>query len=263
MAETFRSVPQMFLHRVEKTPDREAFLYPEGAGWMPLTWRQVGEKVKAIACGLRALGLRDEQRASILSARGSTGSSPTSGSCRRRRDDDDLPVEHDARLPLHPQGLRHARPLRREPRAGRPDRRQARPSCRTSKAIVIFDGEGTDDGFVLTLDELMAKGRAWDAANPGRYEEIADAVRTDALATLIYTSGTTGLPKGVELTHDCWLYEAEAIDALKLLTRTTCSTSGSRSRTPSARCSRPRSSGSASRPPSTGASRRSSRTSGR
>ncbi|MBI5444795.1 MAG: AMP-binding protein, partial [Deltaproteobacteria bacterium] len=85
------------------------------------------------------------------------------------------------------------------------------------KAIVVFEGAGTDDGYVLTLDEMMAKGRAWDAANPGRYEATIDAVRNDALATLIYTSGTTGRPKGVELTHDCWLYEAEGIDALKLL----------------------------------------------
>ncbi len=42
-------------------------------------------------------------------------------------------------------------------------------------------------------------------------------IRADSLATLIYTSGTTGQPKGVELTHDCWVYEAEAIDALRMI----------------------------------------------
>lgn len=44
---------------------------------------------------------------------------------RGRGDDDDLPVEHDGRLPLHPPGLGYADPPRREPRAGRPDRREA------------------------------------------------------------------------------------------------------------------------------------------
>ena len=59
---------EMFLSRVAKTPDREAYRYPDGNGWTSLTWRQVAEKVKAIACGLRSLGLGDEERASILSA---------------------------------------------------------------------------------------------------------------------------------------------------------------------------------------------------
>jgi long-chain acyl-CoA synthetase len=35
---------------------------------------------------------------------------------------------------------------------------------------------------------------------------------------LIYTSGTTGRPKGVRLTHDCWTYEAAAVDAVGILT---------------------------------------------
>ena len=36
MAETYRSVPQMFLQRVAKTPDREAYLYPDGDGFTHL-----------------------------------------------------------------------------------------------------------------------------------------------------------------------------------------------------------------------------------
>ncbi len=217
MAETFRSVPQMFLQRVAKTPDREAYLYPDGAGWTPLTWRQVGDKVKAIACGLRALGLANEERGAILSstrldwiladlgilaAGGATTTiypSSTTPDCLFILKDSDSRV-------LFAENREQA------------DRISARRADAPGLvAIVTFEGEGTDDGFVLSLPALMERGRDWDSAHPGRYEEIVEAVPTDALATLIYTSGTTGLPKGVELTHDCWLYEAEGIDALKLL----------------------------------------------
>ncbi|HSF79168.1 MAG TPA: AMP-binding protein, partial [Steroidobacteraceae bacterium] len=48
-------------------------------------------------------------------------------------------------------------------------------------------------------------------------EPQADVRPLDPWA-LMYTSGTTGRPKGVELLHDCWVYEAEAIDALGILT---------------------------------------------
>jgi long-chain acyl-CoA synthetase len=84
--------------------------------------------------------------------------------------------------------------------------------------VIVFDGAPSADGWVITLEQLIEKGRANDAREPGAFESTARAVRNEHLATLIYTSGTTGRPKGVELTHDVWIYEAEAIDALGLLT---------------------------------------------
>ncbi|HTP24779.1 MAG TPA: AMP-binding protein, partial [Anaeromyxobacteraceae bacterium] len=65
---TVQSVPALFLDRVGDTPGEEAFLYPEAGRWRSLTWRQTEERVRKIACGLRALGLRDEERCAILSS---------------------------------------------------------------------------------------------------------------------------------------------------------------------------------------------------
>jgi long-chain acyl-CoA synthetase len=207
----------MFLQRVAKTPDREAYLYPDGDGWTPLTWQQVGERVKALACGLRAVGLKDEERCAILSSTrldwilADLATLSAGGATTTIYPSSTTP---DCLFILKDSGARVLFAENRE----QADRIAAqRSDAPDLVAIVVFDGEGTEDGFVLTKDALMERGRAWDAAHPGRFEEIVESVRTDALATLIYTSGTTGLPKGVELTHDCWLYEAEGIDALKLL----------------------------------------------
>src|SRR5262245_44973853 len=63
-----RSLADLFVRRVAATPDRDAFLYPEGDGWRRLTWKDTGDRVRAIACGLRALDLRLEDRCAILSA---------------------------------------------------------------------------------------------------------------------------------------------------------------------------------------------------
>ncbi len=218
MPETFRSVPQMLLRRVGKTPDREAYLRPVPDGWEALSWREVGDRVRAIACGLRALGLEDEERASILASTrlewiladlgilSAGGATTTIYPSTTTPDSLFILQDSDTRF-LFAENPEQAERIARE-----------RSKVPGLKAIVLLEGEAAGDGFVLTTEDLMEKGRAWDAAHPGRSEALVEAVRPDALATLMYTSGTTGRPKGVELTHDCWVYEAEGIDALGLLT---------------------------------------------
>src|SRR2546423_15566334 len=60
------SIAQLFGKRVKDTPDREAYRYPVGEDWRSMTWRQAGERVKAIAAGLLSLGLHREERVGIL-----------------------------------------------------------------------------------------------------------------------------------------------------------------------------------------------------
>src|SRR5262249_9214759 len=92
-----------------------------------------------------------------------------------------------------------------------------RPHLPALKQVIVIDGEGSADGWVVSYADLKAKGRAHDQTSPGGFEKIATEVRKDALATLVYTSGTTGQPKGVELTHDCWISTAECIELAGLL----------------------------------------------
>src|SRR5438309_11898056 len=66
------SIPQLLARRVHDTPDREAFRYPvgeqsgEASHWRSMTWRQSGERIKAIAAGLLSLGLDRQDRVGIL-----------------------------------------------------------------------------------------------------------------------------------------------------------------------------------------------------
>jgi len=45
MAENYRSVPEMFLDRVKKSPDAPAFHYAKGTAWETINWKQTGERV--------------------------------------------------------------------------------------------------------------------------------------------------------------------------------------------------------------------------
>src|SRR5829696_2914469 len=62
-----KSIAQLLATRVKETPDREAYRYPVGDEWRSMTWRQAGERVKAIAAGLLSLGVHREDRVGILS----------------------------------------------------------------------------------------------------------------------------------------------------------------------------------------------------
>ena len=76
----------------------------------------------------------------------------------------------------------------------------------------------SDDDWAISMDELAALGKEWANQNPGQYQSIIESIQSTHLATLIYTSGTTGRSKGVELTHDCWLFEAESLSRLGFMT---------------------------------------------
>jgi long-chain acyl-CoA synthetase len=211
------SVPELFLERVGKTPGSEAFRYQRDGAWHSLNWSETEARVRAVASGLRSLGVGMEDVCAILSgtriewvladfgilcAGGATSTiypSSTADECV-------FILADSGTVVCFVEDAGQARKL--------VARRAEMPRLRH---LVILDGEASADGFVIPLAGLEAAGRAHDASHPGAFEETCAAVPDDALATLIYTSGTTGQPKGVELTHRCWLSQSEAVERSGIL----------------------------------------------
>ena len=83
------------------------------------------------------------------------------------------------------------------------------PELRT---LVVLDPAGADlsDEHVMTFADLVAAGSAALAEADDELGAVRHRARPDDTATLIYTSGTTGPPKGVVLTHGNVLYQVEA-----------------------------------------------------
>jgi long-chain acyl-CoA synthetase len=207
-----RNVPELFLDRVGRTPETEAFRHPVKGGWKSLTWAETEARVRRIASGLRALGVAGEEVCAILSSTRIEWVLADLGVlCAGAATSTIYPssTAEECAYILSDSGTVVAFAENAEAVEKLVSRRGELPALRH---VVTFDAPASGDGFVLRLEDLEERGRAYDAANPGRFEETAAAIRPDALATLIYTSGTTGRPKGVELTHACWITQSRAIE---------------------------------------------------
>ena len=69
--------------------------------------------------------------------------------------------------------------------------------------LIFFEADGRPDGNsrAITLSEVEEHGDRYRAIDSEVFENSLAAIESDDLATIIYTSGTTGEPKGVMLTH--------------------------------------------------------------
>ncbi|MFC9588581.1 AMP-dependent synthetase/ligase [Streptomyces sp. NPDC056944] len=222
------SVASLFLERVGRTPDAEAYRYPvpaaSGTGpddWKSLSWGQAAERVYAIAAGLVDLGVQPEERVAlasstrvewILSDLGvmCAGAATTTVYPQTNAEESAFILsDSESKVLIAEDAAQLAKAVER--RADLPHLRH----------VVVVDPAGADiDGdFVLSLADLEARGKAYLEEHPEAVKERVGAITSTQLATLIYTSGTTGRPKGVRLPHDNWSYMAKAIAATGLVTQ--------------------------------------------
>jgi long-chain acyl-CoA synthetase len=207
------SIAQLLLKRVKDTPDREAYRYPVGEQWRSMTWRQTGERVKAIAAGLMSLGLHREERVGIL--------------CNTRVEwllaDLGILAAGGATTTVYPSSTAEECAFILEDSATKyafvEDAKQLAKVDKLASVqkFILIDGTSTSDR-VITLKDLEQKGAELLAKDPRAVDDVVSGIEGKHLATLIYTSGTTGKPKGVRLLHECWAYCADAIDACRLWT---------------------------------------------
>src|ERR1017187_752758 len=213
----YRSIPDLFFARVTATPDAPAFLHPEDEAWKSLSWREPASRVRELASGLLSLGLSAGDRVAIVSTtRLEWILADLAVACAGGVTATVYPISTEEETSLILTDSRAAIVFAEDAAQARRivSRRDALPCL---NHLVLFDASAGLPGDAMSLLDLAALGRAWDAAHPGGYDAAAGAVGPSDLATLIYTSGTTGCPKGVELPHDCWLFEIESIGSLNLL----------------------------------------------
>jgi long-subunit acyl-CoA synthetase (AMP-forming) len=202
-----------YLNRnAEIYPDQPAIHFKNG-DWDSLTWRQYVDAIHQAAAGLQTLGVGPGEFVAIMAGNrpehaiadyaaihtGATGvtiySTLTAGQIQYIADNCGATVAILEDLDY----------MKRWD--------EIRTQLPNLRYVVLLSGAENYDtaDWVLSWDDLMARGMAHLAEDPETVTRAARSMSPETLATLIYTSGTTGTPKGVMITHRNVVWTAECL----------------------------------------------------
>ena len=191
---------ELFFTALERDfPD--ALRFKRDGAWVPISHREVGERVRHAARGLQALGAAPGDRVALLSENRPEWAIADFACLTARLIDvpvyPTLPADQVVHVLRDSGAVAIFVSTTAQARKIRSIRHQL-PALRTVISFVPTGGHAD-----MTLAELESRGKSGESPESiAAYRSAALEARPDDLATIIYTAGTTGVPKGVMLTHD-------------------------------------------------------------
>src|SRR3954464_3777639 len=210
------TIAKLFWHQVKARDQRTAFREKKLGIWRATSWREYGERARALGMGLVKLGLKRGDVVSILAETGPEGLCADVATMGAGGVSNGFYPTGSAKQVDYIVNDSRSRFLFVDNEEQLDKFLEIRERCPTIAKVVVFDMEGlTDfsDPMVMPLDELMALGREHDAAHPDEWEKRVAASRAEELGLLVYTSGTTGPPKGAMISHRNVIFQLRNADA--------------------------------------------------
>ncbi|MBT7941738.1 MAG: AMP-binding protein, partial [Alphaproteobacteria bacterium] len=204
-SETLDTFPKLLAENVRVRGDKPASREKDFGIWLSWTWNQVADEIRALACGLAALGIKAGDKVTIcgdnrphlywsMTAVQTLGAVPVPVYQDSVPDEMQYIYEHaEARFAIVENQEQVDKLL------------EIRDRTPNLEHIVYKFPRGMrhyDQPFLSLLADVQERGRAFDAENPNFYEDAVARASGSDTAIMLYTSGTTGRPKGVMLSFD-------------------------------------------------------------
>ncbi len=211
-----RNLVSLLEDQARKRGDLPATRQKRDGSWVDTTWAELARRARNVADGLAAIGVRpgdriavigDTQLEWLLADLGILGAGAITVTIYQSN------LPHECAYILANSGARF---IFCDTDVQVAKIREVRGQLPALEGVIRARGPAAD-AFERTLADVEALGAKWGQENPRAHGERLARIGPDDPASFIYTSGTTGNPKGVVLTHGNWVYEARAVEEIKLI----------------------------------------------
>src|SRR6476646_2368352 len=210
------TIPKLFWHQVKARDQRTAFREKHLGIWRASSWREYGERARAVGMGLVRLGLQRGDVVSILAETVPEWLYADMGTaCAGGVTNGNYPTDSAKQVDYILNDSR-SRFLFVENEEQLDKWLEVRAHCPGIVKVVVFDMEGLadfQDPMVMSFEELTVLGREHDLAHSGDWDKRVAASDAEQLALLVYTSGTTGPPKGAMISHRNVIFQLRNADS--------------------------------------------------